>query len=174
MCQLGMEIEQVQIPKKKPRKVYRWFEVQTNNKGVSKLSSLTGQGNQNTWNDGVIVKANKRPKLNTTTWAIDVVVFNTNGLYAYSTKKNALEDREDETHILGMIEIWGQCVKHEDGYRAEFAKIVALYPEASFDEVWNPKKCISETKCIENASSVQKALKENPKLKHVVYRKFRN
>jgi hypothetical protein len=58
------------------------------------------------------------------------------GVYAVKVKGDVLHefardppwswDLNDEAVVLGKVELWGEVVEHEDGYRAEFAAINSL------------------------------------------------
>jgi hypothetical protein len=36
------------------------------------------------------------------------------------------EDSPPDAVVFGRVELWGEVIEHEDGYRAEFASIVSL------------------------------------------------
>lgn len=52
------------------------------------------------------------------------------GCYAYKTKsatiKHALKEMRGSPCVLGSVQLWGEIVEHEIGYRSQFAKIASL------------------------------------------------
>lgn len=46
------------------------------------------------------------------------------GIHAFKDRKTAEENNCG--HVLGTVEMWGDIVEHEKGYRSEWAKIKSL------------------------------------------------
>lgn len=115
MCRLGFFKEMKSVKKSEPLKAYRWFEVAIEGRNHKMMLQPLNYGDD-TWNRK-IAKADEVPD--------DV---NANGLYAFFTKEEALNQNPGEGHVLGLISVWGECAMHDDGVRAEFAKIERLYP----------------------------------------------
>lgn len=60
------------------------------------------------------------------------------GVYAYSTSGRVTKElaywitgfgsifRLGRTLVCGRVKMWGEVIEHEEGYRAEYAKVIAL------------------------------------------------
>lgn len=148
MCQLNDAVKEVVIDRLEPVVCYRWFEIEKNwsdaanahvphNSVIRPLNGAFG----NPWLVSE-AKADSVPRMRTVDQFTGEVVNsgNKNGLYAYKTKEHALADGNANDYVLAKIKIWGKCVEHVDGYRAEFAQILALYPTSDKCKVTVTKK----------------------------------
>lgn len=48
------------------------------------------------------------------------------GVYAFKTAKDFLSQLADDMDIYGRVALWGDIIEHENGYRAQYAKIIGL------------------------------------------------
>lgn len=64
------------------------------------------------------------------------------GVHAWKTQSKALEYglEGNSPIIFGEVDLWGEVVEHEDGYRAEFAAIVTLSHCTGFLGAWRLRK----------------------------------
>lgn len=53
------------------------------------------------------------------------------GIYSYKSGSDFLKKHRYDLDVIGRVAMWGRVIEHELGYRAEFAKIIAL--EAMLD-----------------------------------------
>ena len=103
MCWLLDAVKEVIIPKDRPKIGYRGWHVG----GGGILTPMTSS--YSPWRNK-IAKADSVPKLD-----------NRSGLYVLNNKSSGKNG-----HVYGTVKFWGRCVEHVNGYRAQFAEVVAL------------------------------------------------
>jgi hypothetical protein len=98
-----------------------WFSSATQRDSVRLLSCTLDVE----WKPGVPFQAERKPT------DYDASGFSP-GVHAWKSFKQALSYSDPtaacgESRIIGEVELWGEVVEHEDGYRAEFAQIKSIY-----------------------------------------------
>lgn len=172
MCQLGKAVKEVVISQFSPVTCYRWFVVETTydhngnrvpmNGVIRPLNGSFG----NPWlGDGLggnVAQADMLPRMQREEvdhfTGVKTVLSraNTNGLYAYKSKQEALNDGSSRDYILAKIRIWGNCVEHEDGYRAEFAQILALFPTPNMQKLKVSHKTVKVKRVFRKKANITK------------------
>jgi hypothetical protein len=161
MCTLNEIIGPITVDKKTPKEAYRWFS--TTSDGLIPVA----KSNSRVWHKKV-AKANQPP-----------TNFNRNGLYMYKTVQDAMVDHSS-IYVLAKVRFWGTCIEHSNGYRAQYAEIVEIYPTKQQEKVsqWEQytvsvvrkvpktiwvKKRVKETRTRVKATTIGKALKSSMK-----------
>ena len=109
MCNIGF-LAKIKVIEK-PKIGWRWLEIKN-----QELVSVLYAGSD-TWVNTKIHKASSPPRLS-----------NNTGLYFFFSKEEAKRQSIGYNFLLAKCEYWGKCCIHEKGVRAEYAKILFLYP----------------------------------------------
>ena len=122
MCNLGDDLHEESIEEKSAKVGWRWFRI-LDNTGLFPLYSYSG------W-DRKVCAADRKPR-----WSAGCLgLRNGSGLYIFNDRATALANKPPNSErvwagfdprsiVLAKVRFWGECVKHERGYRAEFAKV---------------------------------------------------
>jgi len=118
MCVIGKEVREI-----KPLIAWRVFRQYDD----MKFGSLYANKEQRyEWN--VTAIADARPKMTERhTW------FNEHGFWAFKTYNKASQQKAKASYmgvVIAKVELFGQIVEHEHGYRAEYMRIVKVYENA--------------------------------------------
>jgi hypothetical protein len=116
MCNLGQQVDQYHsdvktISKYGPRVGYRFFDLK-----ASGFPAPVSYRTRKTWHKK-IAKSDRAP-----------TSMNDNGLYIYHSRAEAIADGgyPEGDFVLCKVKFWGKIVKHERGFRAQFAEIQSL------------------------------------------------
>lgn len=121
MCQIGDFKRTIHVPKSKPIVAYREWDTYSD----GKLYPRAIHNHGNPWVTPRKAKADERPH-----------GFNHKGLWAYkarptprafSVDSRRFGGKKFSRHLVqGKVALWGTVCVHKRGYRAEFAKVLAL------------------------------------------------
>jgi hypothetical protein len=113
MCKLGKFVKIIEISEQDALNGYRrWAKRRRDTFTPLFFSHIPGSD----WVKGKTIASDRLPKQR-----------NKNGLWCWSEKKK--NDESYSSFTKGQIKIWGTIVVHEYGYRAQFAKIVKIFPK---------------------------------------------
>ena len=110
MCNIGFSVNNKVI--EKPKIGWRWFKIRN-----QELNSILMRMQDGTWVNAKIHESDCPPEIS-----------NNTGLYFFFSKEEAKRQSIDYSFLLAKCEYWGKCCIHEKGVRAEYAKILFLYP----------------------------------------------
>lgn len=114
MCDLGRDTGPVvNVAKAKAMVGWRWCEVG----GEGTLRPWSTNQWDDVWSQP-IAKADQKP-----------TETNDNGLHLFRSKAIAMHPEQhpgDDGYVLVKVKFWGDCVEHERGFRAQYAKILSL------------------------------------------------
>jgi hypothetical protein len=89
---------------------------------------------------------------------------NSHGVYSYKEKTNLPPNMgADAVYIPGQIDIWGEVILHERGYRSEYARITELFSSSriskqTFDRLNYLYLGVGDVKCLDNLSLAKKKI----------------